>query len=112
MAGADLLVLPSSLEGYGMAMTEALFAGLPVLASREAARAAGIGDGGPALVFDDAAGLQGALRRFVEDPQLRAALGTAARQATLPRWRASASEFRQVLTRAARGRSGGRAGPP
>jgi glycosyltransferase involved in cell wall biosynthesis len=97
MALADALVLPSSLEGYGIVLTEALRAGLPVLAAREAARAAGICDGGATLVFDDAPGFSEALRRFIRDPSLRAAMKGAARGSLLPNWYETIFAFRKVL---------------
>jgi glycosyltransferase involved in cell wall biosynthesis len=125
MADADALVLPSSLEGYGMVLTEAIHAGLAVIASRPAALAADLGevDGleragvagdlreltrpRAAMVFDDADGLVRALRAFAGDPALRAAMQGAARATRLPRWSETVDSFRGAITRAvaaARGR--------
>jgi glycosyltransferase involved in cell wall biosynthesis len=104
---ADALVLPSSLEGYGMVLTEAVHAGLPVIVARPAARAAGLAEGGAALVFDDAAGLAEALRRFAGDPGLRLTMGRAADLTALPRWVDATRAFRDALGRlASRGSSG------
>jgi glycosyltransferase involved in cell wall biosynthesis len=100
MAQADALVLPSSLEGYGMVITEALHAGLAVLATREAALATKIADSAAAIVFDDVHELTTGLRGLVRDPLLRAAMHRAAREATLPRWSETVAAFRDVLTRA------------
>jgi glycosyltransferase involved in cell wall biosynthesis len=100
MAQADALVLASSLEGYGMVLTEALHAGLALLASREAASAAGLADGGPALVFDDAHGLTGALRRLLDDPAQLAGMHRAALDCELPLWRQTVDSFRDLLTQA------------
>ena len=100
MARADALVLPSSLEGFGMVIAEAIHAGLAVFAARDAARAAGIGDEPAALVFDDGPGLTDAIRRFAEHPSRRAAMHRAAERTTLWRWADAIASFEQVLTRA------------
>lgn len=94
LARADALVMPSSLEGYGIAATEALWAGVPVLA----ARAPGLEEalsGFPdaCVLFDDVAA---ALRAF---PAQRDSLRTAAASARerLPTWSESVTCFRAVL---------------
>jgi glycosyltransferase involved in cell wall biosynthesis len=99
MARADALVLPSSLEGYGMVLTEALHAGLPVLAARQAAQAASIAEHDAVLVFEGPDHLEETLRRFIGDPQLREGMKRAAAVETLPRWAAAVAEFRSVLAR-------------
>jgi glycosyltransferase involved in cell wall biosynthesis len=101
MARADALVLPSSLEGYGMVLTEALRAGLPVVASRAAAHAAGLEGSGAALVFDDAPGLVVALRRMAKDVSLFQAMQQAAEAEILARWDETRDAFRSVLARLA-----------
>jgi glycosyltransferase involved in cell wall biosynthesis len=99
MARADALVLPSSLEGYGMVIAEALHAGLAVFMARETARAAGLGDEPAAVVFDDVHGLTEGIRRFVEDPSRRAAMQRAAGRSKPPRWTEAVASFQDVLTR-------------
>ena len=80
-----------------MAMTEALHAGLPVVAAREAATAAGI-DGLEAVrVFDDVAGLARLLGELAADGALRASLRAAAAALSLPRWEDAVSGFAAVL---------------
>lgn len=90
---ADLLVLPSRVEAYGMVVTEALARGIPVVASA----VGGVPEvltaevpGGPGLLVPPAvpAALAGALRRWLGEPDLRAALrrAAAARRGTLPGW--------------------------
>jgi glycosyltransferase involved in cell wall biosynthesis len=100
-ADAGALVLPSSLEGYGMVMGEALHAGLPVLAARPAADAAGLTGTPGTRVFDDAAGLARLLDALATDPSLRAALDGEAQAPRLPRWADAMSAFRAALLRAA-----------
>jgi len=105
LARADALVLPSSLEGYGMVVTEALFAGAPVIAARGAApdEIARGGDGGGGVVlFDGAAELDAAIARFASDAALRDRLERAAsaRSHDLPTWRASSSGFVEAVSAA------------
>jgi glycosyltransferase involved in cell wall biosynthesis len=84
-AAADLLVVPSRAETYGMVVTEALARGVPVLASDVGGLPATLGhdpDGNvPGLVVPpgDAAALGTVLRRWWEQPQLRNGLRQSAR---------------------------------
>jgi glycosyltransferase involved in cell wall biosynthesis len=104
-AAADLLVLASHAETYGMVVTEALARGLPVLATDVGGvtEALGHGEDGtrPGLLVPpgDAAALGAALRSWLGDPDLRARLRRAARErrATLRPWAATTSEVADVL---------------
>ncbi|HYN94624.1 MAG TPA: glycosyltransferase family 4 protein, partial [Pilimelia sp.] len=97
-AAADLFVLASRAETYGMVVTEALARGIPVLATDAAGvpEAVGHAAGGdrPGMLVPpgDPAALAGALRRWFTDPGLRRRLRLAAadRRATLPGWDATA----------------------
>jgi glycosyltransferase involved in cell wall biosynthesis len=100
MAAADALVLPSSLEGYGMALGEALHAGLPVIASREVAEAAGVCRHGGVAVLGEPPSWGDTLARFVRDSALRDAMSGAARASVMPRWSHTTSAFRAALIRA------------
>jgi glycosyltransferase involved in cell wall biosynthesis len=109
-ATADLLVLASRTETYGMVLTEALARGVPVLAADVGgvSEAVGHGDDGtrPGLLIPpgNPVALGKALRTWLNDPGLRARLRIAARQrrATLPRWQATVSALSGVLAGAAR----------
>jgi glycosyltransferase involved in cell wall biosynthesis len=84
-AGADLLVLASRAETYGMVVTEALAHGLPVVATdvggvREALGGEGDRLAGILVPPHDEAALAGALRSWLEDPRLRERLRAAARE--------------------------------
>jgi len=98
-ASADLLVLPSRAEAYGMVVTEALARGLPVVATDVGGVREALGDGGLLVPPDDPAALGGALRAWLGDAELRARLRRAARERrqSLPRWAATASVIAGVL---------------
>ncbi|TDB73580.1 glycosyltransferase family 4 protein [Micromonospora sp. KC721] len=104
-ADADLLVLASRGETYGMVVTEALARGLPVLATTvggvpEALGRAPDGDRPGLLVGpDDPAALADALRHWLDDPALRHRLRRAARarRATLADWPATSTLIAHVL---------------
>jgi glycosyltransferase involved in cell wall biosynthesis len=102
LSEADALVLPSSLEGYGMALTEALHAGVPVLVSRPTAIAAGLLGSAASIVFDDAEDLARASRRLAGDSAMRASLRAAAEAIVLPRWLDTVRAFRESLARSAK----------
>jgi glycosyltransferase involved in cell wall biosynthesis len=85
-AEADCFVLASHYEGYGIAYTEAIMHGLPVIGTTGASEA--IGDGGAKIAPGDIDGLTDVLRRVVSDAGFRAELADKARKraAKLPRW--------------------------
>jgi glycosyltransferase involved in cell wall biosynthesis len=99
---ADVLVLPSALEGYGMVLSEALWAGVPVIAARVGAAEKLVGETQAGLLFDadDQAGLATALATFVADAALRKRLRHAAWSAAevLPSWRGTALALRAAFT--------------
>jgi len=102
LALSDALVLPSALEGYGMVLSEALWAAVPVIAARVGAAEQLVNQTGAGLLFDadDGTALAAALSRFASDQTLRARLREAAWNAadTLPKWRDTARKLRATLT--------------
>lgn len=104
-AGADLLLLPSRFESYGMVVTEALARGIPVLAAAGGGVPEALGrtrDGrlpGRLVAPGDSAALGAALREWLHDPTERARLRDAARQrrTTLRDWNQAAGELAAVL---------------
>ncbi|MDG4810443.1 glycosyltransferase family 4 protein [Micromonospora sp. WMMD1120] len=104
-ADADLLVLPSRGETYGMVVTEALARGLPVLATRVGGVPEALGrapDGElPGLLVPpgDSAALARALTRWLDDGALRARLRRAAlaRRDTLTDWPVTTALLAAVL---------------
>lgn len=95
-ASADLFVLASRNETYGMVVTEALAHGLPTIAS---AVPDALGDGGLLLPPGDENAFEAALTRWFEDQDFRAELRAKAltRRASLSTWDESAAALRRVL---------------
>jgi len=99
-AAADLFVLPSFHEGYGMAVAEALAHGLPVVTTTGGALAqtlppaAGLG-----VPPGDVPALRAALARLLTDAAARTDCAAAARDAAarLPSWTQAAQRFAAVL---------------
>ena len=104
-ASADVLVLASRGETYGMVVTEALARGLPVIATAVGGVPEAMGrapDGTlPGLLVppDDPAALAAALRRWLGEPDLRVRLrqSAGARRTTLTDWSATAQQISRVL---------------
>jgi glycosyltransferase involved in cell wall biosynthesis len=97
---ADLFVLASRFEGYGMAYAEAIAHGLPVVGTTAGAIPETVPAGAGVLVApDDAGALAHALRRIIESSDKRHVLAAAARAAAyaLPRWQDSAKPFARAL---------------
>ncbi len=99
-AAADVFVMPTFYEGYGMAVADAVAHGLPVVGSRT---------GGIPDVVDERSGvllppgaldpLTTALDRVIRDDAWRATLaaGAAARATTLPSWPDTAAAVERAL---------------
>jgi glycosyltransferase involved in cell wall biosynthesis len=110
-AAADLLVLASHAETYGMVVTEALARGLPVIATDVGGVAEALGHPRPGLLVapGDPAALGAALRRWLEDGELRDRLRRAARgrRGSLRTWAATSAEVASALAAAAASGDGG-----
>jgi glycosyltransferase involved in cell wall biosynthesis len=82
-AQADVFVLPSRSEPWGMVLNEAAASGLPIVATEGVGAAHDLveeGVNGFRVPADDAPALADALRRLAEDPELRHAAGLASRR--------------------------------
>ena len=95
---ADVFVLASRFEGYGMAYAEAIAHGLPVIGTKAGAIPETVPDGAGILVPpDDVAALAAALRAMIADGGRRERCAAAARNARMPTWEAAAQTFLRVL---------------
>ncbi len=99
-ASADLFVLASRFEGYGMAYAEAIAHGLPVIGTNAGAIPDTVTAGVGVLVApDDSNALSVVLRRIIENPDERRRMATSARAAArhLPTWQESAKIFGRAI---------------
>jgi len=99
---ADMFVLPSRHEGYGMVFAEALAHGLPIVACAAGAVVDTVpADAGRLAPPDDPTALARILRALLTDDALHAALSQAAWRhgQALPRWTDTASTIAAALDR-------------
>jgi glycosyltransferase involved in cell wall biosynthesis len=109
-AAADLMVLASRAETYGMVVTEALARGVPVVAAGVGGLTEALGHGAgairPGLLVppDDPGALGAALRAWLGDAELRSRLRRAARERRelLSGWSTTTSVLAGVLDGASR----------
>jgi glycosyltransferase involved in cell wall biosynthesis len=97
---ADLFVLSTLYEGFGMAVAEALARGLPVVSTATGNIAALVGDeAGIVVAPGDQAAFTDAVTRAVSDPELRGRLAAGARRVRdeLPTWEDSAAAMERAL---------------
>jgi glycosyltransferase involved in cell wall biosynthesis len=99
-SSADLFVLASRFEGYGMAFAEAVAYGVPVIGTTAGAVPETVPASAGVLVPpEDIAALAAALRQLIEDPARRYRLAASARSAAagLPTWPHAAELFAQAV---------------
>ena len=104
LAGADVVAVPSSCpESFGIAAREAHLAGRPVLCADRGALPEAVRDGidGLLLPADDPDAWADALRRLIDEPELRARLaaGARTRAAEIPDMDTYAAEIERFLLR-------------
>jgi glycosyltransferase involved in cell wall biosynthesis len=101
LARADVFVLPALEESYGMAVAEALRAGVPAIVARSGnlPNLVREGEDGFVVAPRDAGALAHAMRTLATDSSLRAAMAASARSsgARLPSWDDAAAAFCAVL---------------
>jgi glycosyltransferase involved in cell wall biosynthesis len=109
-AAADLLVLASRAETYGMVVTEALARGVPVVATDVGGVSEALGEGtdglrpGLLVAPDEPEALGAALRAWISDAELRTRLRREAceRRESLSKWSTTTSMVADVLAGASR----------
>jgi glycosyltransferase involved in cell wall biosynthesis len=109
-SAADVLVLASRFETYGMVVTEALARGLPVVATDVGGLPEALGHGtdgsrpGLLVTPGDSARFATALRQWLADPDLRRRLRRVARERrdTLADWSDTSAQVGRVLAEVAR----------
>ena len=103
---ADLFLSTSHYEGFGLAVAEAMVAGVPVVGTAVGGVTDVVEDGvtGRLLSAGDRPGLAMACRELLTDPTTRARMGAAARERVLARFtrRHMIDGFAEVYERAAR----------
>jgi len=89
MAAADLVVLPSVAEAFGLVLTEALYLGTPVVATRVGGIPEIVDDGADGLLVPpgNSAALADAIVELLNDSSRRAALAGAGREKVLATFR-------------------------
>jgi glycosyltransferase involved in cell wall biosynthesis len=102
---ADLFVLPTEYEGYGMVVAEALAHGVVVISTATGGIPDLVGDTAGVLVAaGDPAALADAISRVLEDTVLRDRLAAGARRVRdrLPGWDVASGTMAEILERVAR----------
>jgi glycosyltransferase involved in cell wall biosynthesis len=100
--GADLFVLATLQETYGMAVAEALAHGLPVVSTATGAIPALVGeDAGLLVAPGDTEALVAALARIIGDADFRARLAEGAKRVRdrLPGWEYASGQMSMALAR-------------
>lgn len=82
LAAADVVVVPSRFESFGLTALEAMVFGRPLVCSRAGGLAEVVEEGGNALLVEpgDVVGLAAALGRLLDDPALRERFGAQGRR--------------------------------
>ncbi|MEM1371709.1 MAG: glycosyltransferase family 4 protein [Pseudomonadota bacterium] len=97
---ADLFVMPSLFEGYGMVLAEAMARGLPIICTTGGAASETVPDAAAIKVAPgDADQLRDALHKAMTDKKLRSQLADASWDAgrTLPTWQETARRVAAVI---------------
>jgi glycosyltransferase involved in cell wall biosynthesis len=101
---ADIFVMPSLYEGYGMVLAEAMARGLPIVCTTGGAAASTVPDAAGIKVRPgDIEAFGAAMGRLMRDPHLRRQMADASWTAgqALPPWEATAQQIAEVLRKAA-----------
>jgi len=105
---ALLFAMPSRMpEGLGLVFLESMACGVPVIGTRSGGTTEIVDDGGTGILIDNNSPqeLASAMRRMLDDPAARAAMGQRARAAVLSRftWNRFAQQYLEVYSSCTRG---------
>jgi len=100
-ASSDIFLMPSRTETLGLVVLEAMSSGLPVVAARAGGIPEMIKDGVSGYLFDGESDAIAAVRKLIDDPQGRAAMGDCARaHSGHHSWRSAAMQLLEHYGRA------------
>jgi glycosyltransferase involved in cell wall biosynthesis len=110
---SGIFVLPSEAENFPIVLLEAMAAGLAIITTEGTGCAEVVGEAGLLVPVRDSGAIARALKRLVEDSELRQRLGAAARQRIEDNftWRAVARRYVEEYERHARSDATGRGIP-
>ncbi|MEV7603839.1 glycosyltransferase family 4 protein [Paenarthrobacter sp. NPDC089322] len=102
-SAADLSILVSRSEAFGMVVTESLAHGVPVIVRQGTGAVEALGTAGAGAVWDPDDALSNTLRMWLSDPSLRKSWRAAARKARdqLPGWETTAATVLTAIAAAA-----------
>jgi glycosyltransferase involved in cell wall biosynthesis len=105
LARMDLFAFPSRYEAYGMALAEAVAAGLPIIATAvgEAERLVRHGETGFVVPVEEGEGFRAGLARLVADEVLRRRFREKLRKEPRREWKKAFAEFRDRLRAISKG---------
>lgn len=75
LAEADVGIIASEYEGFGLVTVEYMLAGLPVIGRRSGATPEIVSDGESGILYDDINGLADAMNRLMDDKKLAGEMG-------------------------------------
>ena len=109
LESARAVVVPVRIgSGTRLKILEAMAMGKPVVSTTVGAEGLAVTDGGDILLADDAVAFAAQLRRVLDDDELAARLGSAARRLvqTTYQWKASARKLEELYASTSLGRAG------
>jgi len=103
-ASATCALIPSTYEGYGYALAEAMCAGIPAIAARSSSLVEVAADDVPLIPSDDVTGWIDSINTLLEDGDAAQQRADALRERAIERfsWATAASQMHAIYERAAR----------